>query len=1460
MNGKSQGTSTALPLSGRLGDLEETHFDAVIIGSGYGGSIAASRLAATGKTVCVLERGREIIPGQYPTDLEHAREELEVVTARAGRLDPRSNGMMQLRLGKDVHVIVGNGLGGGSLVNAGVSIVPDMRVFDSGWPDIYRPYSDPPACDTVSGDPGARRPERRNALTEHFARVMTNLGAAKLPEDRTPPKFAALKQSATTMNQTFERADINVTFESGPNAFGFHQSACAMCGNCCSGCNYGAKNTLLMNYLPDAHRSGARIVTEAEVMTVAPDGAGWSVSVRDRTTSSDDAAPRTITGDMVVLAAGALGSTEILARSARAGTGLTLSKALGSRFSTNGDALGFGFGANLPGSRGEDAPPTSLYSIGAGADAPVTAPGTPYAPGPGMPGPCITGVIRVDMDEDSPLEHGMLIEDGTAPGPFAAIYPPALFLQEVLTADFSDFPDAQTRLAALKELGEGLESGTDPASLSYSGVMTRLQSYLVMSHDESGGKLAYVPGADGDGHVTVDWPGAGDTAAYRRDDARLKQAAEAIWADYVPNPIRAEGFGRNIVSVHPLGGCPMADTEADGVTDADCRVFKGDGANGVHDTLLVCDGSVVPRCLGVNPLLTISAITERAMDRLIGAQDPAGAHQPVRLQVPDPTPPVAEAGMGWDRISWNIWEAGWAAWGIAKSAKAAGTVHLGRSLVKDEIVKLANELFSDLDQQALHDFVHAFLKHADLSDDIAPGFDTLGAYLSTLSKAISDNPDAPIQPFLDALFDTAGDISPGLRFDETMHGFVSAGRGPQDHPISDPYRIAAGMGRAAGQALRANFTVDATSTMGRDTAGNIGADVAGAALTGEVHLTGSDGTGTSYTVTKGRFDLLQPDPDTVETWLMTYTCTLVAQDGGADGWLMTGRKYLRKRPGSFWWTDLTTLFVDLEPPDGTTGATPLQGVITLDLQDLAAQMATVETGYAGAVTVGQLTQELIDAASDGTFSTKISETGTGQGKTGQTLMQKAFLVLLTSSGDTAETWPGALAAGLQKYFGAGIAQIFGGLVLRTYGGFIAYMQDYPSQSDATLDAMPGPGDALCGSVCEDVSLPDADAPLIRLFHFAPPDPSKEVKGPVLLAPGMSTTALSYALRTTETSLVERLLQENYDVWLFDSRLSPRVRVRQDDGTWQVHSDYTLDDVAAQDWPKAVDHVLAHTTASGADRSSLQIISHCVGALTAQMALLGGHVETSKVRQLVVMQFTVHPAASWFNVVKSEIGLAKGFAGGFPPLMAGVIHAELGDGADWDSIRGVLETGIPVIDPVSPRPGSDEYQEPLDVIHNAVDWSAPFGIDEVCLSPTCHRIYGLYGPVIAHHQVNQATHDAMRQIFGRIATRPFEQLGLIMERGQVVSAAGADIYLPNFERLRLPVHIISGTVNQIVLPESGYFTQQWLRRMMPDSAHLFTRTLIEGYAHNDCIIGKNADADVFDGIMDVLNRWGGPDAP
>ena len=1404
------------PISIPLAKLPAKAFDVVIVGSGYGGSIAASRLAGAGKRVCLLERGREILPPDYPTDLAGAQAELQVVTARKGRLRSDANGMMELRVGADVNVILGNGLGGGSLVNAGVSIRPDMRVFDEGWPAAFK----------TAG------PERRNVLSDYFDRVTKNLGATTLPAGIDLPKLRALEQSARAMGQPVERAEINVTFETGPNAFGFPQEACTMCGDCCSGCNYGAKNTLLMNYLPDAHRSGATIVTEAEVDTVLHDGAGWTVSVYDRTKAFDGQTPVEIKAGMVILAAGALGSTEVLLRSSKAKGGPTVSKSLGQKFSTNGDTLGFGFGANLPGSSGDPKAPDALYSIGAGIHTPEPL---PYTPGPYQPGPCITGVIRVDMDK-GPVANGLVIEDGTAPGPFATLYPPALFLQDVLAADYFALPDTQDRLDALAELGDALQAGGDPEALCYTGVMTRMQSYLVMSHDSASGVLELAetpPAGDVPPLVHVAWAGAGDDPAYANDHAKLSEASAAIWASYIGNPIWQEGFGRKVVSVHPLGGCPMSDSEADGVTDADCRVYTGDGTGAVHDTLLVCDGSIIPTSLGVNPLLTISALTERAMDRLVGApKAPGTPAKPAKL----PAAPAASASGGpdWQTLATDIGYSAAAARGIEAACQNLGALGAGVAMSA-----LVEQVFTDPDTQAWNAFLTDFLAEADLPNDIGPAFGAFSDDLTALSDAITDHAKAPLAPFLAAFFDRFGDVFPSFAFDETMEGFLSDRRTPSDAQISDPYEIAEALGRTGGLRMQAALSVTAAEAGGRDASGQVIAEVMGATLGGTVTLTARDGTATAYEVRNGRFDLLGQDPDRVETWLMTYTGDLHLSGDPKPVWKMSGTKILRRRTGSFWWKDLTTLFVDLTPADPASPETAQQGIVRLDLQDLAAQATTLATGFDGAESVDALKAAALKAAKAHDFAAAVAKGG---------FLTRAFRTLLASTAAAdADTWPGELARGLEKYFAAGIAQIFGMRILRAYGGFAAYMKDFPSETDATLKALPEPdGDPVAGVSCTATLLPDKKTPKVCLFHFPPKD-AKTARGPILIAPGMSTTALSFALRTTDTSLVKMLIEENYDVWLFDSRLNPsKTKPTPDD---PKANDFTLDDVAAEDWPIAVKHVLSNTQVAGA--TSLQIVSHCVGALTAQMALLGGHVPTASVRQLVVMQFTVHPAASWFNVVKSETGLAHDFANGFPKPLVELIHNELGDGADWTAVKQVLTTGIPKIDPVSPNPASKAYQKPLDQIHNAVDWDAPFGIDRMCYSPTCHRIYGLYGPVIAHKNVNAATHDAMRQIFGTIATKPFEQLGLIMERGRAVSATGEDIYLPFYERLKLPFHIISGSINQIVLPESGYKTLHWLKRMMPDDAGLFTRTLVDGYAHNDCIIGKDAGPDVLVGIMDVL---------
>src|SRR3972149_5485489 len=119
-------------LSRSLGFLRD-RYDVIVVGSGYGGGVAASRLSRAGKKVAVLERGREVLTGQFPSRFPDLKNELQG-TGKRLRTGP-SSALFDVRLGEDMHVLVGCGLGGGSLVNAGVALRPDDRVFaDAVWP------------------------------------------------------------------------------------------------------------------------------------------------------------------------------------------------------------------------------------------------------------------------------------------------------------------------------------------------------------------------------------------------------------------------------------------------------------------------------------------------------------------------------------------------------------------------------------------------------------------------------------------------------------------------------------------------------------------------------------------------------------------------------------------------------------------------------------------------------------------------------------------------------------------------------------------------------------------------------------------------------------------------------------------------------------------------------------------------------------------------------------------------------------------------------------------------------------------------------------------------------------------------------------------------------------------------------------------------------------------------------
>ena len=148
--------------------------------------------------------------------------------------------------------------------------------------------------------------------------------------------------------------------------------------------------------------------------------------------------------------------------------------------------------------------------------------------------------------------------------------------------------------------------------------MDRTLTYLIMSSDDDRGRIEL-----DDDRVRVRWPGVGGQRVFAHDNDMIKTAAGALNATFVPDPIWTKPLGRSLITVHPLGGCVMGDDPNCGVVDHFGRVFDpstGDPYKGLY----VLDGSIVPRPLAVNPLLTICALAERSLEEDLNAPGAAG--------------------------------------------------------------------------------------------------------------------------------------------------------------------------------------------------------------------------------------------------------------------------------------------------------------------------------------------------------------------------------------------------------------------------------------------------------------------------------------------------------------------------------------------------------------------------------------------------------------------------------------------------------------------------------------------------------------------------------------------------------------------------------------------------------------------------------------------------------------------
>jgi cholesterol oxidase len=573
----------------------EQRYEAIVIGSGFGGAITACRLAKKwpGEKVLVLERGKRYPMGSFarsPHDVGQA------FWALHGEKTPRPRHIRKLveSTGQDTHgifdvrnyhhmdAVIGAGLGGGSLIYANVFMIPPDPIFDDRWPS---------SC-------------KRSALEPYYAIVRRVLGSRPIPTNTGDPRREILRtrlfqSAARESGRNSELVDINVFFgndfqnptpigQQERNRYGALQTSCVYCAECDVGCNYHAKNTLDLNYLYVAeHRYRAAIRTQHLVTRIAPldaDGSagqdntgenGYRVYYRDL--GSGGAHEQSAIAKRVVVSAGTFGSVELLLRSQRQFRTLPrISNRLGQSFSGNGDFLSFVLGCKPP------ANPNY--------------------------GPVITQRTDYNLFQNYEPEHAFIMEDASYPAFLAWLIEgaqPRFLLIKPLLNVLRHWIAKWTSGKSLGSLGWALGDllGGEPSY--HTSVL------LCMGIDSSTGVMSL----DDNDELTVNWPFKRSLPLYRAILNAGKQFARNAKAELFTALPTWDFPIRNNITVHALGGCVLADDDSRGVTSADRRSF---GQVFGYRNLFVADGSIVPTAVGANPTATISALSEMVAEGITG--------------------------------------------------------------------------------------------------------------------------------------------------------------------------------------------------------------------------------------------------------------------------------------------------------------------------------------------------------------------------------------------------------------------------------------------------------------------------------------------------------------------------------------------------------------------------------------------------------------------------------------------------------------------------------------------------------------------------------------------------------------------------------------------------------------------------------------------------------------------------
>jgi cholesterol oxidase len=518
--------------------MSDFDYDVLVVGSGFGGSVAALRLTEKGYRVGVMEAGRRFADDELPKTSWHATRYLWAPWARCF-------GIMRITLLRDVLIASGTGVGGGSLVYANTLYEPlDAFYRDRQWADLA---------------------DWKSELAPHYVQARKMLGVATYPGDSPADDHLRALAKDYGVEHTVHATDVGVLFGSDHGAqpgeeiadpffggAGPTRTACIDCGACMTGCRHNAKNTLVKNYLHLAEGAGAVVHPLTTVTGVTPrPGGGYDVATRR---TGNPLRRRTFSAEQVVFAGNAL-STQRLLHELRATTLPKLSKRIGELSRTNSEAV------------------LTARSMRKDAD---------YTPG-------IAITSSFHPDEHTHVEVCRYGQGSSALGLINAPLVDGGHGGSQLTAVWRAYRQLGLRRAI------AIHNPRKWAEQSIVVLVMQTLDNSITTYVKKGLFGRRMTSKQGVGDPNPRWiPMANQVA---RDLAvEIGGNAGSSTADLAGIPMTA----------HFIGGCVIGATAETGVIDPYQRVF---GYEGLH----VSDGSAISANLGVNPSLTITAQSERAM-------------------------------------------------------------------------------------------------------------------------------------------------------------------------------------------------------------------------------------------------------------------------------------------------------------------------------------------------------------------------------------------------------------------------------------------------------------------------------------------------------------------------------------------------------------------------------------------------------------------------------------------------------------------------------------------------------------------------------------------------------------------------------------------------------------------------------------------------------------------------------